>query len=161
MNTMAIEEPRREDETREDETQEGTSTGSEPRSASERDTSELEGRMSPESRESRGREFDGTAGHGTHGNESGSDRMSRRVLMPGPRMLFHAAAGERQSSGYLSYHDAMKEYQYYFVTEALTRNGWNVALTARQIKIQRSHLYKIMKAHKLVRPKKRPPGCVK
>ncbi|MCG8417316.1 MAG: sigma-54-dependent Fis family transcriptional regulator [Proteobacteria bacterium] len=50
-----------------------------------------------------------------------------------------------------SFQEAMRDFQRRFVREALEGNDWNVAETARQLSIARSHLYNLIHAHKLTR----------
>ena len=159
MTAIEHEDPRRDDDTQEGKPEVGDFRADVDGDSSEFETVPFEGPLDPIPEASR---ILGVAPHRAN-REPGSGAVPRRVLMPGPRILFHtaaAAAGDRPGSNtFLSYHDATQEFQRFFILSALERNGWNVAQTARMIKIQRSHLYKIIKAHKLVRPKKRRAGC--
>lgn len=54
----------------------------------------------------------------------------------------------------LSYREAMRQFKRRFLQEALERNNWNIAKTARQLDIRRAHLYNLLADHGLRRPKR-------
>lgn len=50
-----------------------------------------------------------------------------------------------------SLQEAMRRFQRQYLAEALARNDWNIAETARQLDIARSHLYNLIRLHRLER----------
>lgn len=51
----------------------------------------------------------------------------------------------------LSFQEATRQFQARYLRETLERNAWNVAETARQLKLARSHVYNLIKAHDIER----------
>ncbi|MCE9571998.1 MAG: sigma-54-dependent Fis family transcriptional regulator [Deltaproteobacteria bacterium] len=57
----------------------------------------------------------------------------------------------RADDGELGFQEATRRFQRRFVEEALARNDWNIAETARQLDLARSHLYNLINGFQLIR----------
>ncbi len=80
-----------------------------------------------------------------HANGQKSGRLETRHLFPDQHSDADASDGPR------TLQQAMRGFQRRFVRDALEGNEWNVAETARQLGIVRSHLYNLIKTHELTR----------
>src|SRR6188768_1113947 len=74
----------------------------------------------------------------------GATRIERRHLFP-------AAAGRANDSS-LTFQDATRKFQRRFLSEALKKEGWNVASTARVLDITRTTVYNLMANLDVKRP---------
>jgi two-component system nitrogen regulation response regulator NtrX len=74
----------------------------------------------------------------------------RRDGIPLPGGSSTPAAEKEQTP--LSFREARLDFESSFLRRALARNGWNVARTARELKLERSHLHKKIKFFRLTAP---------
>jgi Nif-specific regulatory protein len=65
--------------------------------------------------------------------------------------VFPAAASAAGSATAATFHEATRTFQRRYLRECLEANDWNVAETARQLDLARSHLYSLIGEHKLAR----------
>lgn len=61
------------------------------------------------------------------------------------RHLFADTAGSHDASGIMTFQHATRQFQADFLRDALEANAWNVAKTAEQLDLARSHVYTLMR----------------
>ncbi len=67
--------------------------------------------------------------------------------------LFPDAPGAQEPEATITFQEATRRFQARFVRDALEANGWNVADTARRLDLTRSHVYNLIRAFGLDRPR--------
>jgi Nif-specific regulatory protein len=77
----------------------------------------------------------------------GCAEIERRHLQP-----FTAEAKSDATDTRPNFHDATRRFQASLLREALTRENWNVAATARALGLTRAHLYNLLAAYAIARP---------
>jgi len=65
--------------------------------------------------------------------------------------VFPHAARSPTPSAPATYHEATEQFQRRYLRESLEANNWNIAETARQLDLARSHVYSLIAEHKLHR----------
>ncbi|HWU86746.1 MAG TPA: sigma-54-dependent Fis family transcriptional regulator [Kofleriaceae bacterium] len=69
-----------------------------------------------------------------------------------PHHIWRERERDDRADAPVSYHEATRQFQRRFVLEALERNHWNVADTARELELARSYVYNLIQELGLKRP---------
>jgi transcriptional regulator with GAF, ATPase, and Fis domain len=72
--------------------------------------------------------------------------IERRHLQP------HAVEARSESDVRPSFHEATRRFQASLLREALARENWNVAATARALGLTRAHMYNLLATYAIARP---------
>jgi Nif-specific regulatory protein len=75
--------------------------------------------------------------------------LERRHLLSGTQVAAQLSA---EPDPRPNFHEATRRFQASLLREALTRESWNVAATARTLGLTRAHLYNLLAAYEIARP---------
>jgi Nif-specific regulatory protein len=75
-----------------------------------------------------------------------SPEIERRHLQP------HAPDPRSESDARPSFHAATRRFQASLLRDALARENWNVAATARALGLTRAHMYNLLATYAITRP---------
>jgi len=75
-----------------------------------------------------------------------SPEIERRHLLP------HGADARSESDARTSFHEATRRFQASLLRDALAREHWNIAATARSLGLTRAHMYNLLSTYAIARP---------
>ncbi|HTU60343.1 MAG TPA: helix-turn-helix domain-containing protein, partial [Polyangiales bacterium] len=64
----------------------------------------------------------------------------------------HSAEARSESDARPSFHEATRRFQASLLRDALARENWNVAATARALGLTRAHMYNLLATYAIARP---------